>query len=113
MALAAWFLFIGRVASTRDLGALLAVAWDALHGFLGWGLFALPVLWLVLVAMGFVPRLQRAGSLGLGLLAAASLLVVVTLSSSRIGIGEALFLLPCAAVAAGSAWLFARSSRGS
>ncbi len=112
MALAAWFLFIGRVASARDLGGLLAVAWDSLDGFLGWGLFAVPALWLVLVAMGCVPRLQRAGALGLGLLAGGSLLVVLVFSSGRLGWGEVLFLLPCAAVAAGSVWLFAHPSRG-
>ncbi len=112
VALAAWFLFIGRVASARDLGDLLAVAWEALDGFLGWGIVVVPTLWLALVAMGLIPRLQRAGSLGLGLLAGASLLVVVVFSSGRLGWGEVLFLLPCAAVAAGSAWLFARPSRG-
>jgi hypothetical protein len=111
VALAAWFLFIGRVASTRTLGELISVAWDSLNGLLGWGIVVVPALWLGLVAAGFVPALQRVGSLGLSLLALSSLLVVVVLASGRLGWGEALFLLPCATIAAGSGWLFLRRDR--
>ena len=39
-------------------------------------------------------------------------LVVVVLSSTRVGVGELIFLLPCLGVAATSAWLFYRAGAG-
>lgn len=105
VALAMLFLFIGQAARAKGLWALVEVLWNHVDWYLGWVIYAAPVLWLGLVAAGFVPPLQRAGSLGLCLLAAGSFLVIVALSAERVGLGELLFLLPCAAVAATSAWL--------
>ncbi|MCT0210435.1 MULTISPECIES: hypothetical protein [Synechococcales] len=110
VALALFFLSIGEVARARGLGGLLEIAWNSLDWF-AWGIYLAPTFWVCLVATGFVPSLQRASSLCLCLLAGASFLVVVTLSSNQLGIGEFIFLLPCIGVAATSAWVFARIRR--
>ncbi|MCP9828969.1 hypothetical protein KBZ19_10770 [Synechococcus sp. L2F] len=107
--LALFFLCIGEVARARGLGALIEIAWNSLDWF-AWGIYLAPALWVCLVATDFIPSLQRASSLCLCLLAAVSFLVVVTLSSNQVGIGEFIFLLPCIGVAATSAWLFAQIS---
>lgn len=112
VALALLFLFIGQVARSKGLLALIDVVWNNIDWYLGWGICAAPLLWVCLVATGFVPRLQRAGSLCLCLLAVTSFVVVVTLSSTPVGAGELIFLLPCVAVAATSAWLFFRRGAG-
>ena len=108
VALALFFLFIGQVARAKGLEALIDIVWNNVDWYVGWGIYAAPVLWVCLVATGFVPRFQRASSLCLCILAIASFFVVVTLSSTQVGVGELIFLLPCVAVAATSAWLFLR-----
>ena len=112
VALALFFLFIGQVASAKSPMALLDIVWKNVDSYFGWGIYAAPVLWVCLVATGFVPHFQRASSICLCLLAVASILVVVTLSSTRVGVGELIFLFPCVAVAATSAWLFFRVGAG-
>ncbi len=107
VALALFFLFIGEVAKAKGLLALLDIALFHANWFALWGLYAIAILWVCLVASGFVPSFQRTSSLCLCLIAAASLLVVVSLSAIH-SIGEVIFLLPCVAVAAISAWLFIR-----
>ncbi len=108
VALALMFLFIGQVARAKGLMAIIDVVLNNMDWFVRWGIFAAPVLWICLVAAGFMPSFQRASSLCLCLLAVASFLVVVTLTANKVGAGELLFLLPCLAVAATSAWLFFR-----
>ncbi|MCT0224866.1 hypothetical protein [Synechococcus sp. CS-1328] len=108
VALALFFLAVGEAARTKGLFALFDIAWRNLDWFVGWGLYAVPVLWICLVATGFVPELQRASSLCLCLLAVTSFLVVVILPATKAGVGELIFLLPCVAVAVTSAWLFIR-----
>ncbi|MBI1345919.1 hypothetical protein GC163_06485 [bacterium] len=108
LALALLFVFIGQVAKAEGLLGIVNVVWNNVDSYLGWWIYVAPVLWLGLIAAGFVPQLQRAGSLCLGFLAIACVLVIITLSSRPVGLGELLFLLPCVAVAATSAWLFLR-----
>jgi|GEM_PF-3012902 len=109
VALALLFVFIGQLAQAKDPLEMINIVWSNIDWYLGWWIFVAPILWVGLVAAGFVPQLQRAGSLCLCLLAVASVLVVICLSSTRVGLGEILFLLPCIAVAATSAWLCFRS----
>jgi hypothetical protein len=108
--LATFFLYVGELARARGLGALIEIAWNSLD-WLAWGIYIAPALWICLVATGFVPSLQRASALCLCLLAAASFLVVVSLSSSQVGIGELIVLLPCIGAAGTSAWVFVRIGR--
>ncbi len=92
--------------------ALIEIVWNNFYFYFTKGIFIAPVLLVCLVAMGFFPILQRAGSLCLCLLAVASILVIVIWSSTRIELGELIFLIPCMAVAATSAWLFFRTGAG-
>ncbi|MCA9158947.1 MAG: hypothetical protein KDA72_11500 [Planctomycetales bacterium] len=111
VALAMFFIFIGQAATAKGMLALVETVWNNFYFYFTKGIFIAPVLWVCLVAMGFVPILQRTGSLCLSLLAVASFLVVVILSSTRIELGELIFLIPCIAVAATSAWLFFRGGK--
>ena len=110
LALAGWFLLIGEVARTKGLVALLDVALGHALWILGWGIYLLPPLWCVLAASGAVPRLQKAAALILGFLAAFSLVVIVTLQSSPIELGQVLFLGPCLGIVAVSIWFYVRAS---
>jgi hypothetical protein len=106
VALAMFFIFVGAAASSKGLMALFDTVLYHANWFYGWGIYIIPALWICLVATGFLPSLQRASSLCLCLLAVSCFLVVVSLHSTRIGLGELVFLIPCVAVAATSAWLF-------
>ena len=64
LALAGLFLFIGEVARTKNVFALLDVALEHALWILGWGIYLLPLLWLILAASGAVPRFHKASSLG-------------------------------------------------
>ena len=110
LALAGLFLLIGEVARTKNLFALLDVALEHALWILGWGIYLLPLLWLVLAASGAVPQFQKAAALVLGLLASSSFAAIVTLESSPIELGQVLFLAPCLGVVAGSIWLYVRAS---
>lgn len=112
VALALFFLFIGEAARAKGMMALIEIVWNNFYFYFTKGIFIAPVLLVCLVAMGFFPILQRAGSLCLCLLAVASILVIVIWSSTRIELGELIFLIPCMAVAATSAWLFFRTGAG-
>lgn len=109
VALAMFFLFVGSAASSKGLMDLFHTVLYHADWFVRWGIYAAPVLWICLVATGFLPSLQRVSSLCLCLLAVSCFLVVVSLHSPRIGLGELIFLIPCVAVAATSAWLFFRN----
>lgn len=74
-----------------------------------WGIFGIPLLWVLLAMAGFFAPFKRAGALALCLLAIGSLFVLIVLQSSRMEPGQLLFLAPCLAVAATSAWLFVRA----
>ena len=110
LALAGLFLLIGEVARTKGLFAVLDVALEHALWILGWGIYLLPLLWLILAASGAVPRLQKAAALILGFLAACSLVVIVTLQSSPIELGQVLFLGPCLGIVAVSIWFYVRAS---
>ncbi len=110
VALALFFIFVGEAARSKGLMALLDTVLYHVNWFYGWGIYVIPSLWIFLIATGFVPSIQRASSLCLCLLAVSCFLVVVSLSSTRIGLGELIFLIPCVAVAATSAWLSFRTN---
>ncbi|MCA9127114.1 MAG: hypothetical protein KDB22_08510 [Planctomycetales bacterium] len=109
VALALFFLFVNRAAEVKGPKELIAFLWESTDRIFGWGIYLTPLLWLGLVATGFIPIFQKTGALSLCLLSILSALVIVTLSSNRIELGSILFLLPCVTVAAMSAWLFYRS----
>lgn len=106
--LAVMFLLIGEAARTRGLFELIDVVANHALWIFRWGIYGLPLLWLVLIGAGFFPRLQRGCSLFLLVTSLSSLLVICFLHSARIGLGEFTFLLPCIAVLGLSVWLFIR-----
>ena len=112
VALALFFVFIGQAARSKGMMALLETVWSNFYLYFTKGIFIAPVLLACLVAMGFIPILQRAGSACLCLLAVSSILVIVISSSTRIELGEVIFLIPCIAIAATSAWLLFRTGVG-
>ena len=109
VAVALLFIFVGTAASSKGLLALFDTVLYHANWFVRWGIYVIPMLWICLVAMGFLASLQRASSLCLCLLAVSCLLVIISLHSTPIGLGELVFLIPCIAVAATSAWLFFRT----
>lgn len=106
--LAAAFLIIGDVARTRGMFALIDVVANHANWIFRWGIYGLPVFLTALIVAGFIPSLQRISAAGLFLIALGSLGVICTLHSTRIGLGEITFLLPCIAVLGVSVWLFVR-----
>ncbi|WP_326540882.1 hypothetical protein [Pseudorhodoferax sp.] len=111
LGLAALFLLIAEAAETRGLASLLDLALFHADWMVRWGIYLLPLLWVGLVAMGFMPRLQRTGTLCLALLAACSVVLILALHAPRMGTGELVFVLPGVAVAVANTWLFLRPRR--
>ena len=108
IALALFFIFVGQLTRAKGMLPLLEAVWNNFFFYFTKGMFIAPLLWVCLVAMGFVPALQRTGSICLGLLAVASLTLIFSLSSSRFELGELFFLAPCMIVVATSIWLVFR-----
>ena len=109
MLLATAFLIIRDVAISRGLFAMIDAVLHHAYWIIRWGIFGLPIFLVVLIVAGFLPSLQRIGAVVLFLIALGSLSVICTLHSTRIGLGEITFLLPCLAVVGLSAWLFIRT----
>ena len=107
--LAAAFFLIGEVAKARGLLALIDVVVNHANWILLWGIYAAAAFWVLLIVAGFLPSFQRISAASLFLIALGSLSVICTLHSTRIGLGEVTFLLPCIAVLVMSAWLFVRA----
>lgn len=109
--LAGWFAMVGEVARARGLWAILDAFLAQVNWLAGWGIYAIPLAFACLAAMGFIPRFRRLGAILLAVLSCASLLTVGLLHSGGLGPGELLFLAPCAASLALSAWLYRHSAR--
>ena len=108
MLLAVAFLLIGDIARSRGMLALIDAVINHAHWIFRWEIYGLFVFLVALVVAGFLPSLQRICAAGLFLIAFGCLVVICTLHSNRIGLGEVTFLLPCIAVLGMSAWQFVR-----
>ena len=107
--LAAAFLLMSDVARTRGLFEILTVVANHANWILRWGIYGLPVVMLALLVAGLIPSWQRGSAAVLFLVALGSLAVIGLLHSGKLELGHYVFLLPCVAVVAVSAWLFIRS----
>ncbi len=107
--LAAAFLLMSDVARTRGLFEIMAVVANHANWILRWGIYGLPVVMLALLVAGLIPSWQRGSTAVLFLVALGSLAVIGLLHSGKLELGHYVFLLPCVAVVAVSAWLFIRS----
>ena len=110
IALAAGFLLIGDVARAKGLVGIFDVVLHHFDWIVRWGIYGFLLLWIVFLIMGFFDQFQRFTALCLFLLATGSSIVIMLLHSSRMEFGHYLFLAPCFAVAATSAWLFIRAA---
>lgn len=107
--LASLFLLIGEAARSRGLFELIDALVFHADWFVRWGLYAFALLWVALLTLGCVPRLHRLGALCLALLAIGSLVVILALHSTPVGLGEVTFLVPCIVVAGASGGYLARA----
>jgi hypothetical protein len=110
--LAIAFLLIGQLASSKSLGALL---WTLLTQFvwvIPWGALGFAAALLLIAGLGFSVHLRWVGYLALFLVSLASLLILVIVPGDAIDLGSLLFLAPCIAVLAASAWFTAAEWRG-
>ena len=108
IALALFFVVVGQVARSKGILEVIDTLWNNFYYFIGWGIYVVPVLWICLIAMGFVSSLQRAGSLCLFVLSTGSLIVIVIFPSTQIELGHLLFFAPCIAVIITCTLLFFR-----
>lgn len=108
--LAAAFLLISDVARTRGLLEIITVVANHANWILRWGIYGLPIVMLALLVAGLIPSWQRGSAAVLFLVALGSLGVICLLHSGRLEFGHIVFLLPCVAVIAVSAWLFSRAN---
>ena len=95
LVLASGFLILGHALSGGSLlsffGILLAhAAW-----IIPWGLIGVACAIVLVAVLGIVPRFRWLGGLCLCLLAAASLAVIIFMTSAHVGWSELLFLFPC------------------
>jgi hypothetical protein len=109
--LSAAFLIVGQAARAKGLFAVLNVVLTNADRLARWGIYVIPVLYLALAVAGFAPGLRRASAVCLLALSASSLVILVTMPTSKATAGQWLFLAPCAAVIGVSAWLY-RAAEG-
>ena len=103
--LAAWFLILGDAIAGGSLASFFTTLLSHALWLVPWGLLGLTVGIIVVAALGVIDGVRWIGGLCLFVLAAGCLFVVLTGSSSAIGLGELLFLLPCFAILIFGGWL--------
>jgi len=108
--LAAGFLILGHAISRGSLWSFFdALLADALW-IIPWGLIGFACAVVFVAVLGIPVRVRWLGALCLGLLAAASLAVIIFMTWSHVDASELVFLLPCILILFFSGW-HARVSR--
>jgi hypothetical protein len=110
-ALAAAFLVLGHAIAQRDLWSLVDTLLQHALWIMPWGLVGFALALVAIAVLGAVPHSRWIGAAILGALAAASLVVLVTLESGPLDAGGIVFLLPAVAVLAYAAWLAIAETR--
>ena len=105
VALAAGFALLGHAIASDSLGGFLGTLLSQALWLVPWGLIGSIVAVALVAALGLSARLRWLGGLCLCLIAAGCLTVVLVVTTSRIGLPELIFLLPCMAVLFFGAWL--------
>ncbi len=98
IALAAVFLAIGRVASTKGLWAAFDAALEIFNWIASWGLAGFVLVIATISILGCFTQTRLAASIALAALAGLSLLVLLLFRSSSVTSGELVTLAPCAVV---------------
>ena len=117
LALAAWFLILGDAIAGGSLASFFTALLGHALWLFPWGLLGIAAGIVGIVALGMIDGLRWLGGLCLFVLAGGCLLVVISGSSTALGTGELLFLLPCFAILIFGGWLAsvelrARHARG-
>ena len=102
--LAIAFLLLGQVIASKGWLSFFGTLLAQFTWMFPWGILAFVGVIGIVAALGLSARSRMVGALCLCLLAAASLGVIVLLTSSSIGVGELTFLLPCILVLAYGTW---------
>ena len=103
--LALAFILLGRVIAAGSWSGFFGTLLTLFIWLVPWGLLAMALGGVVLVAAGISPAWRKGGAVVVCLLAVASITTINCLSSTRLGVGEWAFLLPCLVSAAVTAWL--------
>ena len=103
--LAAGFLLIGQAVSGGTLWSFFDALLAAAVWLIPWGLLALALVFLALLALGIGDRLRWLGGVCLCVLASCSGAVILIMATATIEPGHLLFLLPCFLIAVFGAWL--------
>jgi hypothetical protein len=102
---AAGFLLLGRAISRGSLWGFFDTLLQEAVWIIPWGALAAAGFILAVAALGVFPESRRLGGACLAVLAAGSLIVLVTMASTPVGSGDVPFLAPCVAVLALGVWL--------
>lgn len=109
--LATAFLMVGGVARSKGMFEVLTTLFNYVDGIARWGIYLVPLVCIALAAAGFVPGLRRVAAMSVMGVAVASLLIICILHSTRLGVGQLVFLAPLVGVIATAWWLFTQASR--
>jgi hypothetical protein len=102
--LAIAFLLLGQAIGSGGMFAFFGTLLTQFIWIFPWGILGFVAILGSVGALGLSSRFRALGSLCLCLLAAGSLGVIVFITTSKMGMGQLLFLLPCALVLVYSAW---------
>ena len=112
MVLAILFLLLGHAIAGGGLLGFLGALLDEFIWMMPWGLLGFALLVLTLLVLGLRPATLWLAGLLVGLLATASMLVVLIFPGDGVDAGSLLFLLPCA-IALGLGFWICLAERGS
>lgn len=105
IALAFGFLFLSHAISSGSLFSFFETLLAQIAWLFPWGLLGFACAIALVIALGLIPRLRWLGGLCLCLIAASCLVVILTVTTSTIGLSQLLFLLPCFAILVFGGWL--------
>lgn len=101
--LAAFFVFVGHVASQRGLWAILNTFLDSFNWTFTWGILVLGVTLITICVLGFIEPLQWWANLGLGGLMLVTLFILFSYGPSP-SVDELVFLSPAFLILATCIW---------
>jgi hypothetical protein len=105
LALALGFVLLGQAISGGTLLSFFLALVAQAAWLIPWGFLAIFAALAGVAALGLSARLRWLGGVCVALLATGSILTLVVLPGSPLGVGEIAFLLPCLAAAAFGTWL--------
>ena len=105
MLLATAFVLLDQAIASGSLPALLGTLLAQFLWLVPWGILGFACAAIGLAALGLIPRTRWLGGLALGLIALASLAILIFKGASHVDLSELIVLVPCIAVAAYGSWI--------